>query len=855
MNFQSCDDRYYLTCDMSRGMELLRQCIGGSAPDDASFVSDMDAVGDDELEGEDGAVSESEKVLFWRAMDERGNLSFSKYRKHYNHTTGNIHAGTIHMNPIVDNAEDEFRNQTHVDERDFINLGHSGRCHILSGHIYESFLRTEEMAQTRRNRKEVLKLLPHATNLCLNGFHLPGDDVKRSMEEVCKVFPLLEQNFEHRLERRQSQNSNNLRLELMCGYNMENDSGTTQCMLHMPNVDPTDFIVVYHKAEIDAFEERFVATHLGAVSGIVRSIRSCLENNRITNFEGEMSAAAKVQFLASSELLVSSVETGAGLGAIQKLMYREEYDGLESMDIPVSLRVPLSEEERERTGLAYGVTSELFSLNDTRYAAPPRYLSSPRVSEGYLSNLFPKQYNHFDRHMIRLMNGRVPVGLLVSGKGLIKEIIHDTIREVKDEVSTDVRRNRVRYGVMDVPEYGYFLRSSGEHRAKMFEAIGRVLIICYCQMMHKELVNGKVFGENHGLLSDDNEDEGLSLALKDFPFVKEKVQAYKEVIQDTKFVEKAGEIRKQGNVSYVVVVGVFFNACLYLTYFVVVVVADLIGHLFRGSGSSGEARLGNCGRGWKNFVPRLLYRYCCDEVLPVWHNLMTQDSDFDVNGIRWKDGLDPFSVEEFDELVAEAYVGFVSCGDENKTPIVYHTTVSQRIREPGHYHIVRLGVPELEGIPDPVAAPDDGVATGRQAPQVFWQYMGTHTVFEVNGRDSYNLSIGQLLVGGVLLKNCPDLVNDQPPVVRKPWIHGLFSMNVTPIHMLGQFFPSIKFFEDYVKNIIKKFFVPSRPSHPNSSDPIVCHRAGLCQQFLILGMDGDFLDAESETLIDEAMSG
>jgi hypothetical protein len=621
--FQSCNflfdlgincrpwfDGHHFCASLGAGKRLLRECIRGSVPDDATVESvesadstpratppawthdnegeeasmdDVSAgessfdeyVGDDldagsgveelQPEDDDDLGETNEEVQFWRRLSETVKVTFMTFPKHHNLTVGNIHGGKIDLCPYDENGLVDVNDtagaldppeEIDTPEEDWINLCHPGIVHLLNGQMYETFLRLEEMAQTRPHRDSVYSLLAHVINLCCNGGYIFGCGITDSMRVVKRILPILSQTFHHRRERRNSLHSPNVvRIEIFLAWNMKNDAGQMVTISHLPNIDPTVCIECFDKKALNHFEDEFVKSHLEPIEKLLGKMSHLLEVGRNTDYQRQFSAPLRTRLLASLEILIYSADDSLGRrGVIQKQMYAMLDEGCVSMDIPHKVRVVLSVEERQRSGFRYGVLPIMFCLHDNSMVPTPPYLSQVG-SEHLLSSHFPKYYSTLDCLLCRsLCHHSIDVGMIERGKAMIRCIINSicdyVLREEEDGIS-DISRITPDFGVMEVPDYAVLLRCSAKVRIHMFSMMARLMIISVCQCMHKQLVKDGVFGSNHGLPTEavDGTTNGLSLAFKDFPFVMDKVKQYTDKLGDkTLFLQKGNAITSTGNV-------------------------------------------------------------------------------------------------------------------------------------------------------------------------------------------------------------------------------------------------------------------------------------------------------------------
>ena len=512
-----------------------------------------------------GPVEGDEEVPFWISLWEKIKLSVMFFRKHFSQHHGNVHGGKFRLCPFlanrvlpsVDEHEDAGDNDLDIElpeenlpEEDRIYLAHTGKGHVGNLQIYNPSLRVEEMAQTRPEKSSVFSLLPHAINLFCNGVYIFGASMMDSMKVLAEGLPPLSELFYHRIERRSYMRSpNGIRFEFFLVWNTKDDAGQMVSISHLPDFDPSACIEVFDMKALNRYEECFVTNHLDPIMKIFNNLIHLLATGSIADFQG-LSAPLRTRLLASLEILANSADDSlGGRGIIMRQMYTVANGGTISMDIPRLVRVPLTEHERNLSGCTYGVLPEMFPLAKGPAYKPPAYHSAVETED--VSNYFPKHFTALDRLLCRSHCKDFDVGMFERGRALIRHMLHECCQLIRwQQNSTGDGEEQSPFvcpvlGVMEAPDYEALLSCNYEGRRILLSNIARVMIVFVCYCTHKQLVKDKVFGLDHGLTlgdvepdaddddslddndtgSDDNE-VGLSLAFKDFPFTLEKVDEY-----------------------------------------------------------------------------------------------------------------------------------------------------------------------------------------------------------------------------------------------------------------------------------------------------------------------------------------
>jgi hypothetical protein len=274
-------------------------------------------------------------------------------------------------------------------------------------------------------------------------------------------------------------------------------------------------------------------------------------------------------------------------------------------------------------------------------------------------------------------------------------------------------------------------------------------------------------------------------------------------------------------------------------------------------------------RGWKDFAPRLLYQDFLSKELPIMQRCMAARENFNVDEVRGSVGHDPFSTVEFNDVFVEVYEDFVTDGNENRHAIVFHSTVSNKYRYPGTFHVVKYSGSEVPSVPNPVVVRDQVVESNRSRhrPEVFWSTLcKTRITFFRSPGDSlsYDMGIGKILVSAMVLKAWPEMfVVALPGVDRVTSLSGekmqlLAAKSVTGHHVLLNFFKNdFGMFETFVDNTVRDTLKCPKFPYPKESEISrlrLNHRLTFCRQYAYPGPDEDYLEGVHEMRISTAMS-
>lgn len=274
-------------------------------------------------------------------------------------------------------------------------------------------------------------------------------------------------------------------------------------------------------------------------------------------------------------------------------------------------------------------------------------------------------------------------------------------------------------------------------------------------------------------------------------------------------------------------------------------------------------------RGWKNFPPRHLYHDFIFKELPNPQRCMAARDSFDVDLLRGEGGHDPFSTAEFNDVFVEVYEEFAKSGFENRRAIVYHSTMSNKYRYPGCFHVVKYSGSEVPSAPNPVVERAQVVKSkkSRHRPDVFWSSLcSQHIFFHPRPRVtlSYDMGIGKILVCAMVLKEWPEMFQEPEPGEDRVMslsgskIKQLAEKKVTGHHALVDFFKKdLVWFTTFVSNAVKSTLdCPGWPylSKPEDDQLKLEHRLNYCRAYAYPGPDENYLEDVHERRITEAMN-
>jgi hypothetical protein len=245
--------------------------------------------------------------------------------------------------------------------------------------------------------------------------------------------------------------------------------------------------------------------------------------------------------------------------------------------------------------------------------------------------------------------------------------------------------------------------------------------------------------------------------------------------------------------------------------------------------------------------------YIVESFLKVITNRIISDPDYDMAEYRAPGIYNPYSIEEWNDVMAHAYSEFV-CDDSKPEhakdePIVYLTRPSKRNVKLGEYQRYLYTANEPPTVPNPdVAVVQNPPRQGRSMPEKFWSYLcrvRKNCPTSAGGRTMVPLfiSIRVVLVGSVLWKTYgEDELLKGVNSITKAWATTLHQKQISPHHRMSDMFPDFHSFQQFCTNTNKTiWFFGSHPHHPGVSDAQKAERLAihvLCEQFQ-LDIDGD----------------
>jgi hypothetical protein len=193
---------------------------------------------------------------------------------------------------------------------------------------------------------------------------------------------------------------------------------------------------------------------------------------------------------------------------------------------------------------------------------------------------------------------------------------------------------------------------------------------------------------------------------------------------------------------------------------------------------------------------------------------ISSTANFNVEELQAASGYDPYSLLEFNDVVANVYVSFVTGDDVTEKAIVYKTVGSRRNKWLGEYFEFEFNENEAPD-PNPVvpAILQETERNGRSFPDMFWSEVCTinHVVLVGGNQFQVDIMIRAVLVGSLVLKAHPTILSQnvnrdgQQPQQKKVSITAdfqrqLFGSWITPRHRLSVFFSDFDSFKHFVKN-------------------------------------------------------
>jgi hypothetical protein len=568
LEMRPVDDRYELLPDMRKSKTLVSQLRDHTFPDDVSVASaesdDLEmedvpppvvlpvvAAESDELERERGSVPsvESGDLESEEGIENKRDADFvdrhfelkkvttqiSLYNKFCTKHVGNVHTSRIRMNAVSVNSMffDEER----------IFLAHPTPGHVRGAQVYSSNQRLGFMHQQRPQMKEIMSIIAHTTNIMQSGRHLTGISVEDSSALVADVIKSMKQIYDHDRDRRKnSKTSSPVRLEMFIAYN-----NGDQFIGNLPNFDPTVCADLFDKAEVNRFVNEVIDTHLNPCVQLFERMGALLANGERLLLEG-LSPALRTRVIGSLEILVQNLADRSLKSFViqHKLLAVDQgYESGLSVDIPVSVRVSLSDQELSHTSFKYGVMPQLLPLLNL-----PRV---PRKKKVHIRDLdfpsgFPPHHSEFDRAVVRSLSMRLDAGRLENAKAQVKFALHRFSLKLKQIGVVDGGR---KIGVMDDVDFEPFLRMTVVSRVNLLKVLARLLVTQYCFNMFKVGVKEEFFGPDPPpLINATGQEMSVNHHFQLFPFIERDVKFYTSQWGSTKFERYTGIFTTIGKCSF-----------------------------------------------------------------------------------------------------------------------------------------------------------------------------------------------------------------------------------------------------------------------------------------------------------------
>jgi hypothetical protein len=260
--------------------------------------------------------------------------------------------------------------------------------------------------------------------------------------------------------------------------------------------------------------------------------------------------------------------------------------------------------------------------------------------------------------------------------------------------------------------------------------------------------------------------------------------------------------------------------------------------------------------GWKTYVPRLLYEHIVTTLILPMQRLLENATDVDIQSITGVRGYGPYTLEEFHDIIALQYQCMLTNGDTSQKAIVYHTTLSNRNRNVGWYHIYEYNMHPIEVVPDPIQ--NEGNGEQRSFGDYFWSGICYHDdMVNIPGRElpaCVRLSIGHILVGKLVLTHYGHHLGRMESRLTVEEVTFLHGHRISEHHTMKDLWPDSKQFSDFVKNCMKNtlkwekypFTNVSGLSGKQRSELIAKHE--VCHRYKVHGIDQGIDDQLKESI-------
>lgn len=262
-------------------------------------------------------------------------------------------------------------------------------------------------------------------------------------------------------------------------------------------------------------------------------------------------------------------------------------------------------------------------------------------------------------------------------------------------------------------------------------------------------------------------------------------------------------------------------------------------------------------KGWKNDVPRHVYVYIVDSFLfQIQEIIESQGANYNAQDYMGDSGYSPFSVDEFNDIIAVTYVEFVTNGSGvGEEPIVYHTTERMRNRYLGWYHVFEYNGTEIMSVPIPNSQEGETEKIDKRfCSDNFW----SDVCKPLEKEAGCYISLRVMVVGHLLVtKYSADLTEKGRPSDRA--VKEIHQTQITPDHKVCDIFGDWKRFRENVRNMFRNDTINflNYPSYSQICDQRKKeqHRrkVQLFEDFQLEGVNGDGVDQSLEDEISVAI--
>jgi hypothetical protein len=222
--------------------------------------------------------------------------------------------------------------------------------------------------------------------------------------------------------------------------------------------------------------------------------------------------------------------------------------------------------------------------------------------------------------------------------------------------------------------------------------------------------------------------------------------------------------------------------------------------------SWGESNHRLLGSGWIKDIPFLVNEYVVTTFLKVIRDKMVSTPDFSFDHLKGESGYEPYSMLEWNDVMASVYAEFVCDGNAQERPIVYVTQPSKRNIKIGEYRVFEYHRYEPPTIRNPqvvdAAMAQQQPRNGRSFPDLFWLLL-------CSDKNSYPISAGstttvslelniRVIVVGYVLQELKAGGQNPTKLARKA-----HSMQISPRHRVSDLFRDYESFSQFITNANK----------------------------------------------------